>query len=54
MFFKFFLIYFVMLREAYTMGCLQDSLNSKGCRGMKKKRKKQLHDKSFLWSHQIY
>ena len=40
-----------MLREVYTMGCLQDSLNSKRCRRMMKKEEKRLHNKSCLWNH---
>jgi len=37
-FFEFSIIHFLMLREVYTMGCLQDSSDSKRCREIKKKR----------------
>ena len=40
-----------MLREVYTTGRLRDFSNSKGCRGIKKKEKENLLNKSCLWDH---
>jgi len=33
-------IFFVMLREVYTAGRLRDFLSSKGCRGIRRKKRK--------------